>query len=373
MENIAIKVELPISYGKQPITVYLPNAGYDNPGIAAFDEQYFNLTGVVSIKLSDPQRQIPGVVVSDYTGDIKVAYNPVDLWSATSKYYVDNALSVGLADKLNRIGASGETRVYAALANGNDTSFRLSNMNLSNTVPLRDSTGNFQVNNPSTAYHVVNLNYFNNELTRLNTSVNNRLAKASLYETIGDASSDQVGLMTPAQVNALAMLVQIVGPDYDSDNVVNTLNEVFNLLRSFSEEVDLANVLNSKVDAAYVEEYVREHGGSGSSVDTSNFLTFIDNEGGPGAFNVVYLNGTRQGLVKATPYMEGAETIVMRNQNNGITVPDVPTWSGDAASKRYVDSKALPTVTVTDNGAFLRVVSGVWTKSQVLSAMGVSF
>lgn len=55
-----------------------------------------------------------------------------------------------------------------------------------------------------------------------------------------------------------------------------------------------------------------------------------------------------------------------------ITV-GTPMIDNDAATKAYVDGKALPSVTATDNGKFLRVSNGAWAVETVPSAEGVSF
>lgn len=50
-----------------------------------------------------------------------------------------------------------------------------------------------------------------------------------------------------------------------------------------------------------------------------------------------------------------------------------PEEDDDATTKAYVDGKALPSVTATDNGKFLRVSNGAWAVETVPSAEGVSF
>lgn len=50
-----------------------------------------------------------------------------------------------------------------------------------------------------------------------------------------------------------------------------------------------------------------------------------------------------------------------------------PEEDDDAATKAYVDGKALPTVTSTDDGKFLRVVSGAWAAASVPDANGGAF
>ena len=57
--------------------------------------------------------------------------------------------------------------------------------------------------------------------------------------------------------------------------------------------------------------------------------------------------------------------------------PDTETNNGQIATTEFVHAaiqgEALPTVTASDNGKFLRVVSGLWAAARVNSAEGVGF
>ena len=373
-----IKVETPAAYGKQPITVYIPQA-YNEPGkwhkgIASFWDLDFDLAdGLVSIKRSDVDYKRAGFVWQDSEGQIKVASWPVDMLHATSKHYVDYQLEQQSALKLNRLGYDSNTRVYAANPNGTDTSFIVQVDPIGNSIPVRDPSGRISCTDPLFNTDAVNLQ----TIKRLFSDF---LTRESLVDIIGIADFGKPGLMSPEMVDVFLYVVTTI-QQWDSDNdnkVVDTLREVFALLNTFSEEADLGAILNSKVDAKFVKDYVETYlsdlpNSPGSGIDTSNFLVKLSNQGGPGAYNVVYLNGDDQRLVKATPYMEGPETIVMRGENNNITVPETPLYGSDAASKYYVDSKSLPSVTNSDNGKFLRVVAGVWTTSSISTASEVYF
>ena len=373
MNYTPIKVELPTSYGHQPITVYIPQAynedGKYYKGIASFKDSDFDLVdGLVSIKRSDAIQHIAGFVWQDRDAQVKVDPAPKDDLDAVSKFYFEDALF----DVNNKIDAKlnsypvppGALSAYVILANGNNGIKTISDGTkglVGDTIVLRDSNGRIRVNNPSDFYDAVNLG----TLSKLTSS-------SAIRDVLGYATHSTYGLMSAEDKVNLDTLSDIVGVDEDGNNNIDKLREVYALLNTFTEETDLAEILNSKITYSQMVEYVSSHGGS---VDTSNFLVKMPNSGGPGAMNVVYLNGDEQRLVAASPYRtEGAETIVTRYDNNGnILVADTPATNSCAASKQYVDGRTLPSVGVSDNGAFLRVVSGKWAKSQIYSASGVYF
>lgn len=53
--------------------------------------------------------------------------------------------------------------------------------------------------------------------------------------------------------------------------------------------------------------------------------------------------------------------------NNSIKNLAAPTQNTDAANKHYVDSKALPTTSASDNGKVLSVVNGAWAAAAINS------
>lgn len=55
--------------------------------------------------------------------------------------------------------------------------------------------------------------------------------------------------------------------------------------------------------------------------------------------------------------------------NNSIKNLAAPTQNTDAANKHYVDSKALPTTSASDNGKVLSVVNGAWAAAAMSSGV----
>lgn len=83
---------------------------------------------------------------------------------------------------------------------------------------------------------------------------------------------------------------------------------------------------------------------------------------------------TNQGIVQL--YSEdssSSNTLYVSPSYTGITNLIDPQNNTDAATKKYVDDKSLPTVTSSDNGKVLRVVNGAWAAASLPSANGNSF
>ena len=69
------------------------------------------------------------------------------------------------------------------------------------------------------------------------------------------------------------------------------------------------------------------------------------------------------------------QLIVADSSGNLVQIPmdRDPEQPMEIATKQYVDASGVPSVTVSDNGKFLRVVNGAWAAAEISSANGVSF
>lgn len=128
---IKTRVRLPNS-NESNLFVYVPVAGYTNPGIAMFNEDYFNIDadGKVSIHT---QGNSP-IVTKTYL---------------ETNYYDKTTIDTTLSTKLDKVTSSADSlRLYGINEDGSQTT-KFAAISGANTVMLRDNAGKSQVITPS--------------------------------------------------------------------------------------------------------------------------------------------------------------------------------------------------------------------------------
>lgn len=128
---IKTRVRLPNS-NESNLFVYVPVAGYTNPGIAMFDEDYFNIDadGKVSIYTQGNS----SIVTKTYL---------------ETNYYDKTTIDTTLSTKLDKVISSADSlRLYGINEDGSQTT-KFAAISGANTVMLRDNAGKSQVTTPS--------------------------------------------------------------------------------------------------------------------------------------------------------------------------------------------------------------------------------
>lgn len=74
--------------------------------------------------------------------------------------------------------------------------------------------------------------------------------RSNLLNILGEASQSLNGLMSATDKARLDTLYALLGESEDSNNVVNTINEVLKIFESYPEGVNLANALKQKVNVS---------------------------------------------------------------------------------------------------------------------------
>ena len=169
---------------------------------------------------------------------------------------------------------------------------------LGSTVPYRNSSNHtFRIGDPIDNDHPVTKGWLKN----------------NVRNTIGNASTSQSGLMTAAQVSKLNRLVKLEElvefmSGEEGDNELNTISELLKLIEDFPEGKSVVEMLATKVDKT-----------EGDGVYATE-------------------NGDEVKLGVSAVADGGGGMLALRNSSGGVTVPETPKNSNDAASKGYVDA-----------------------------------
>ena len=203
---------------------YIPFATYDKPGIIAFDENVFSInpsTYIVTLNINFTNQYYTKTEVYNKTevdtflsekvsrttesrriyatdangvtttypwsvsrtayntnveknsfvrrneGRIPGIANPSDSHDAANKDYVDT----GLSAKVDKLSGLNGVVVYVGNPDGTQTYRYLSNYELGNSIPLRDSNGNVYVGNAVNYGHAVNKGYVDTRIDDLDTGI----------------------------------------------------------------------------------------------------------------------------------------------------------------------------------------------------------
>lgn len=301
---IKVRVTLP-NNNESNLFTYVPLAGYANPGIVAFDENYFSInndTHIVTLKFSgqyytktevdtllfekvektDQSFKLYGTdnvgaqtiytlsrsqndvdsVPWRYQGRLPGINDPVDSLDAANKRYIDTGLSI----KVNKLSEIGAPAVYIGNPNGTQTYKYLDNFALGDSVPLRDSSGNIYVGTATQSGHAVNKGY-------VDTTIAEQISR--VYK--------------PAGTMTFAELISTVVPSESTLGNVYNISDSFVTTAAFIEGTGKSygpgeNVVIIQFGNSYYYDVLS------SSVDLSNYVTKTD-----------YATKTKAGIGKVDP------------------------------------------------------------------------